>query len=125
MVWEIYKLVEDLDVRKASRPDVMFNWLLREYKDQLEGKIHSIIECSLKEEKAPHEFKMVPIFKGGNIEKPSNYRPVCLTRVMAKSRKIKLKGRWMTYMEENYPLTGNHLGLRNGRSCIWNLMSIY
>ena len=71
--------MEEQDVRKASGPNGVSNWIVRECSQQLADKIHSVIMSSLAEGKGPIAWKradIVPIFKGGNKEDPLNYRPV-------------------------------------------------
>merc|ERR1711917_23579 len=67
-VHEIGKIIENMDVRKASGPDGISNWIIKECKDQLVDKIHSVISSSMREGKVPRDWKradIVLIFKGG------------------------------------------------------------
>ena len=127
-VQEIHKLLGELEVRKATGPDGVSNWILRECKDQLADKIHSLIECSLKEGKVPLDWKranVVPIFKSGKKEEPLNYRPVSLTSLVAKLCERVFKERWSKYLEEMNIITERQFGFRGGRSCVTNLLSFY
>ena len=63
-------------------PDGVSNWIMKECSNQLVGKLHSIIENSLKESRELLDWRranIVPIHKGDK-EEPLNYRPVSLTR---------------------------------------------
>ena len=85
-VQEVKKMMIDLDVSKVQGPDGVSNWIMKECSEQLAEIIH-IIVCSFKEGKVPLAWKkanIVPIFKGGNKEKPMNCRTVSLTSVVAK-----------------------------------------
>ena len=79
--------MENQDVRKVPGPDGVSNWIIKECSNQIAGKLHSIIENSLKESRVPLDWKItniVPIYKGEDKEEPINYRPVSLTSVVAK-----------------------------------------
>ncbi len=39
---EILKMIKDLDINKASGPDGVSNWILKECREQLADKIHSM-----------------------------------------------------------------------------------
>ena len=62
---------------------------MKECSNQLAGKLHSIIESSLKESRVLLDWKranIVSTHKGGDEEEePLNNRPVSLTSVVAKS----------------------------------------
>ena len=52
--------------------------------------IHHIIECSIKTEKVPQEWKradIMPIYNNGNKEEPLHYRPVSLTSIVGKTKR--------------------------------------
>ena len=66
-VKEVKQLMESQDVRKVPGPDGVPNWIMKECSNQLTGKLHSIIESSLKESRVPLDWKkenIVPIHKG-------------------------------------------------------------
>ena len=48
-VKEVKNLMESQDARKAPGPDGVSNWIMKECSNQLAGKLHCIIESSLKE----------------------------------------------------------------------------
>ena len=125
---EVKKMLNDLDVRKAHGPDGVSNWVLKECSNELSTRIHSIIDCSLKEGKFPADWKkanIVPIYKGGKREDPMNYRPVSLTSVVAKICERAVKDKWMEYLETNTVLSDKQFGFRKGRSTTNNLISFY
>ncbi len=81
---EILKMMEELDVSKATGPDGASNWILKESREQLADKIHSLVVTSLSQGRVPKDWKrenITPIYKGGNKENPLNCRPVSLTNV--------------------------------------------
>ena len=77
------------------------NWIMKQCSNQLSGKLHSIIESSLKKNRVLLDWKranIVPIHKGEDKEEPLNYRPVSLTSVVAKICEKIVKDRW--FLEE-------------------------
>ena len=83
---------------------------------------------SLAEDKVAIDWKradIVPILKEGNKEYPLNYRPVCLTSVVAKICERLIKDSWMKHLDENKMLTDRQFGFWGGRSCVTNFISFY
>ena len=111
----IKKLMEDLDVNKAPGPDGVSNWILKECRDQLVDKIHSLVSASLATGIVPKDWKranIVPIYKGGSRGNPLNYRPVSLTSVIGKMCERVVKDEWMRYLEGSNVLTDKQFGFR-------------
>ena len=128
LVEDVERMLSGLDPRKAHGPDGVSNWVLRECSNELSTKIHSMVDCSLREGKVPADWKranVVPIYKGGKREDPMNYRPVSLTSVVAKICERVVKDKWMKHLEENDMLSGKQFGFRKGRSCTTNLLCFY
>ena len=125
---EVCEMLERLDVRKAQGPDGVSNWVLTECKDQLAKKICGLISKSLQQGQVPKDWKkadIVPIFRSGNKENPSNYRPVSLTSVVVKLCESVIKKRWNDYLERKKILTNGQFGFQKGRSCVTNLLCFY
>ena len=125
---EVCEMLEKMDIRKAQGPDGISNWVLRECKDQLANKICRLISNSLQQGQVPKDWKranIVPIFKSGSKEDPSNYRPVSLTSVVVKLCESVIKKRWNNYLEKKEILTNGQFGFRKGRSCATNLLCYY
>ena len=126
--YEIGKLLNELDVRKAMGPDELSNWVLKECKEQLVEPIWEVINTSLIEGRVPREWKranIMPIYKGGKKTEPMNYRPVSLTSVVGKLCEIIIKNKWKECLEENEVVSNCQFGFRKGRSCVTNLLSFY
>lgn len=125
-VWEVCKL----KIKMWGRLQGLMEYPFRYWgcQGKLANKIQSIIECSQRKRKVPHEWRVtivVPIFQGRNKENPSNYRPVSIMSVEAKFCKKLLKDRWMTCFWKTDSLTRWLFGFRNGRSCAMNLLCFY
>ena len=122
---EIMRLMGDLDVNKAPGPDGISTWILKECREQLADKIHSLVKTSLTQGRVPKDWKranIVPIYKGGSREDPLNYRPVSLTSVVGKICEKVIKDAWMEHLESRNVLTDCQFGFRRGRSCSSNLL---
>ena len=84
----IHKLLSKLNPSKASGPDDIPNWLLREYADLLAYPVSKIISASFVEQRLPHMWKLAnvsPLPK----KKPVNdlkkdLRPISLTSCLSK-----------------------------------------
>ena len=84
----IHKLLSKLNPSKASGPDDIPNWLLREYADLLAYPVSKIISASFVEQRLPHMWKLAnvsPLQK----KKPVNdlkkdIRPISLTSCLSK-----------------------------------------
>ena len=127
-VKEVDDIIRNVDGRKATGPDGVSGWILKECRHQLSDKLHNIISSSLNEGKIPKDWKranIVPIFKGGDPQKPLNYRPVSLTSVVAKICERVIKNKWAKFLEDNGLLSDCQFGFRKGRSCTTNLLCYY
>ena len=72
--------MKELDEKKAIGPDGVSGYILKECKQEMAEPIHDTIECSLRTEKVPKEWKrahIMPILKN---EEPLNYRLVFLDK---------------------------------------------
>ena len=125
---EIMEHLSNLDVRKSHGPDDIANWILKECRNELADEIHNLINRPLKDGKVPEDWKranIVPIYKGGSKEEPTNYRPVSLTSTIAKICERIIKSRWVKHLEKNKLLNQSQFGFRQGRSCVTNLICFY
>ena len=99
--------MESQDVRKVPDPDGVSNWIMKEYSNQLAGKLQSMIVSSLKDSRVLLDYKIanvVPIHKGGDKEEPLNYRPVSLTSIVTKMCEKIVKDRYLKFLEETNTL---------------------
>jgi len=127
-VAEIEKYLKELECRKATGPDEVSGWVLKECREYLTKPLHHIISSSINSGEVPLEWKranIVPLFKSGNKEDPLNYRPVSLTSIVCKICEKVIKDHWYRYMEEKEMLSEKQFGFRKGRSCVTNLLSYY
>ena len=84
---KIKEMMKESDERKSIGPDWVSGYILKECRQEMAEPIHDIIECSIKAEKVPKEWKradIMLIYKNVSIEEPFNYRPVSLTSIVCK-----------------------------------------
>ena len=86
----ISHLVDLLDARKASGPDEISWYCIKEFNandPKFAECLALIYRASLNQSCVPQDWKManvVPIFKSGRRDLPQNYRPISLTSVTSK-----------------------------------------
>ena len=103
---KVKKLMKSQDVRKAPGSEGVSDGIMKECGNQLTGKLHSIIESSLKETRVPLDWKranIVPIHTG-YIEEPLNYITMSLTSIVAEIYE-KIMGTWLKFLEKIKTLT--------------------
>ena len=67
---------------------------------------------------------MPEIFKKGNRQNPSNYRPVSLTSIVAKLLESIIRDQIVSFLEQNEIITDNQFGFTKGKSCALQLLSV-
>lgn len=80
-VHELKKRMENFKLKRPQSPDGISNWVLKECRGQLADNIHIVLHDSIKEGKAPQDWKWAsigPIYKKGNKKDSTNYRSVSL-----------------------------------------------
>ena len=68
---------------------------------------------------------VVPIFKKGKKNNPSNYRPVSLTSIVGKILERIIGSKIMDHLEGNDLLCIEQHGFRKGRSCATQLLEVH
>jgi len=72
----------------------------------------------------PSDWKIadiVPIFKKGAKDDPTNYRPVSLTSVPCKLMELLIKDSLKTFLDKKETISNYQHGFTDGRSCLTNL----
>ena len=83
----IFKLLNGLNIHKATGPDGIPTQVLKELVHELTPVMSLFFQASINQGSIPDEWKeanVVPIFKKGDKNKAVNYRPVSLTVVLCK-----------------------------------------
>ena len=78
----VYDLLQNIQQRKASGPDNLPAWFLKDVAYEISPILSLLFRASLGQGMLPSIWKtakVVPIFKNGNKSDPCNYRPVSIT----------------------------------------------
>ena len=83
----VVELLKTLKLYKASGPDEIPAYLLKETSKEIAPALTFIFQASLQQSSIPSDWKkanVVPLFKKGDRAAPSNYRSVSLTCICSK-----------------------------------------
>lgn len=122
------KLLQELltlNESKAPGPDGLHPTIFKNLAEEILDPLHTIFNKSLNESKVPESWKagnITAIFKKGNRNLPSNYRPVSLTPIAGKIMEKFIRDALMLHMESNNLFAKEQHGFRHKRSCITNLL---
>lgn len=81
----VYKLLRNIKSHKATGPDNIQARYLKELALELTPAITFLFQTSLEQGKLPNDWlqaHIVPVFKKGDKNTASNYRPVSLTSIL-------------------------------------------
>ena len=116
----VLKLLQGLQVHKATGPDGISTRLLKELGAVIAPVLAVFFQASLDQGTIPKEWKkadVVPIYKKGAKNRPENYRPVSLTSVACKMLEHIITSTIMGHLEKHNILTDAQHGFRKHRSC--------
>jgi hypothetical protein len=116
----IKKLLNGLNIHKATGPDAISTRFLHDYAEELAPIMTFIFQLSLDTGNIPDDWReanMVALFKKGDRHQASNYRPVSLTSVSCKILEHVLHSQIMDYFDRWNILTDKQHGFRRRRSC--------
>jgi hypothetical protein len=116
----VEKLLQKLKVNKASGPDDLPAFILRETATEIAPVLTAIFNQSLKTGTLPEDClkaNIAPIFKKRNKNLAENYRPVSLTCICCKVMEHIICKHIPTHLEKYNILTLLQHGFRTGFSC--------
>ena len=116
----VHKLLINLKPFKATGPDGLPPFILKELAYELAPTFKLLFEASLCQGTLPTDWKsafVTPIFKKGDPLLASNYRPVSLTSVPSKVMEHIVSSHIMKHLENHGILCDNQHGFRKFRSC--------
>lgn len=122
----MYKLLSQLNTKKASGPDNIPNMMLKTCAKELAPAITSIFQQSIDTGELPTDWQnanVSPIFKKGNKHLPSNYRPVSLTSVCCRTLEHIICKFILNHLEKYNIFTHLQHGFRSGHSCETQLIN--
>ena len=116
----VQKLLQNLNPHKASGPDNIPSRLLKETAAEIAPALTLLFQSSLQQGEVPENWKLAnvtPLFKKGDKNDASNYRPISLTSVCSKLLEHILHSQIMKHLENHTILTDQQHGFRKQRSC--------
>ena len=116
----VFKLLKNINPHKATGPDQIPGKLLKELAPQITPVLTTIFNVSIKQGRIPDQWKealVTPLFKKGNKNKASNYRPISLTSICCKIMEHILHSNIITHLETHNILSDYQHGFRKNRSC--------
>ncbi|CAH8638517.1 unnamed protein product [Dicrocoelium dendriticum] len=122
---EVRLLLANLDGTKPAGPDGLHPLIIKSLAAIISPVVTDLFNKSLSEGSLPNDWKrsvVRPIPKGGDPSKVDNYRPICLTPVLAKVIEKIVKKRLIHLLQSKELLTPAQHGFRMGYSCVTNLL---
>ena len=107
-------------------PDGIHSRVLKELATPLSLPVSILFKKSIESGQVPEAWKqgeVVPIFKAGNRQEVSNYRPVSLTSVLSKVLEAIIKDELLVHFKESGVLSDAQHGFLPGRSCTTQLLA--
>ena len=123
----IRKLLQKLNVNKATGPDMIPARILKELSEEIAPFLCTIYQKCLETGSIPDVWKTAnvsAIFKKGEKFKASNYRPVSLTCISCKMFEHIILSNIMRHLDKHKLLTDCQHGFRRRRSCETQLLTL-
>ena len=119
-------LLESLDVSKSNGPDGVSSRMLKNTAESISPSITKLFNQSIRSGQLPSKWKssiVVPISKGADTHKPSNYRPISLLVVLSKLLEKHIHSLIVHHLDTHYPLSDQQWGFTAGHSTVAALIS--
>ena len=113
--------IKNIEINKSSGLDKISSKCLKDALMVLSSQLAHIFEISIKNGMFPNEWKkgtIVPLYKGGNREDVSNYRPVSLLPIPGKLLEHFIHDHITEFFEANNLLCSHQGGFRKGHSTL-------
>ena len=123
----IVSLLKNINTKKASGPDGILCWVMKEAGEEIAPFLQFIFNQSLTTDQVPGDWKcanVTPVLKKGSKKEASNYRPVSLTSVPCKILERIIFHHNMGHLDEHHVLVSYQYGFRRGHSCESQLITI-
>lgn len=118
---EIIGEISTLKNDAAAGPDNIQVKLLKRIHMFITKPLCHIINLAFTSGSLPLQWKesiIVPVFKSGNHENPSNYRPISLINNLAKIFEKCLKRRLLSFFDQHHVISGKQFGFKKGVSTV-------
>ena len=119
------KIIKKLKVNSAPGPDLITAYFLKNTVANIAKPLSMMYNICLDEGFVPSEWKVahiIPIYKKGDVQCPSNYRPVSLTSVLCKVLERVIREQIMSYLFETNRIPRNQHGFLPRKSTVTNLL---
>jgi len=123
----IQHLLSTLDEQKACGPDLISPYILKHCANEIAPVLQVIFTQSLATSSLPTDWlsaNICPVFKKGNRNSASNYRPISLTSICAKTMEHIIYHSIMDHLNQNNILIENQHGFRSNHSCVTQLITL-
>ena len=126
---EVEKIIEVIDTKKAVGPDLISHKVLKGIKHSISKPLSRLFNKSLREGIFPQSWKsalVLPLFKKGDKNSPSNYRPISLLScLVGKLMERCLYKHMYNFLIGNNLIYSNQSGFLTGHSTVYQLISLY
>ena len=110
---------------KAAGADELIPRFLNKLKLELARPLTMLFRKVIDYEQVPEDWKaanVIPIFKSGNRNTATNYRPVSLTSQICKVFEAIVRDQVVEFLEDNKLIRNSQHGFRKGSSCLTNFL---
>ena len=121
----VIKQLQSLKPNKASGPDGIPPWFLKEYAAEIGPMLAAIYQASVDSGRVPSKWKhanVCSVYKNEGKSNPANYRPISLTCIASKVLEHIIHSHIMKHLEQYSILTDVQHGFRAKRSTVTQLI---
>ena len=118
-IFDIKKHIHNLNFNRTIGPSKIPPWALKDVLNVIAEPLCYLVNTSIPEGKFPNHLKqafVIPIFKKGDHENATNYRPISITSAPAKLFEKILRQQIYEYLTENNLLSQMQFGFRSNCS---------
>ena len=112
---------------KSAGPDGIHPRVFWELSDVIAKPLTTIFNSSLQQREIPNDWRVAtisPIFKKGNKQHASNYRPISLTCIASKIMESFIRDHMINHLKRNNLLSNKQFGFLRGRSTVLQLLKV-
>ena len=116
---EVRKLISEISIYKSSAIKHLSARLVKDALNAVLPQFTHLLNMSLRQAKFPDAWKIatvLPIYKGGNSEDVTNYRPISLLPIPGKILEKIIHAQFMTYLEHHKLINNLQHGFRPNHS---------
>ena len=117
--YDIFTALSRLKKRKSFGPDCLHPRFIKDIAEEIVTPLTYIANLSIESGTFPTQLKIariVPLYKGGDKKRATNYRPISLLSVFAKILEGLVYDRLVSYFEEKHLFTDAQFGFRKNKS---------